>query len=743
MFSWNFFNKKSFPFYRQMDQFECGPACLKMISKFYGRNFSLEHLRDVCNITPDGITIKALMNGAETLGFQTVPASINFQVLSEQAPLPCIAYWRDRHFLVVYEIKGDIVYVADPSHGLIKYKKQEFTEAWQNNKNTNEDSEGIVVLLEPTNKFHSSDDTDFSIGLKGIIPYLKNYRKYIAQIFLGLLVASAVQLILPFITQKLVDKGINIGNLHFVYILLIAQLMLFLSQAFLSVIRSWLLLYVGSRVSMLIASDYLIKLLNKTVSFFDSKTPGDILQRINESARIETFLTSVPETVFSYINSLIFLFVLAYYSLTIFFIFSVGIVLYTLWIWVFMKKRAELDFKRFDASSGINSNLIQMVHGIQEVKVNGSEKKHIRAWEKIRVQYYKTSVSTLKLTQLQSIGGNVINELKNIFITFTAALLVMDGKITLGGMLAIQYIIGQVNAPLLSLVTFFRTIQDAKLSMKRFNDIDYETPEEKILTDDSLIKLGKQSIDISLKDLNFSYVNDLNELVLKNINLHIPKGKITAIVGDSGSGKTTLLKLLLKLYLPTTGSIMVGDSNLKHVSSKSWRALCSSVMQDGYIFSDTITQNITESASEESLDIERLLLSAKLSNIEDLINSLPSGFNSYIGAAGSSGRTLSGGQRQRILIARAIYKNPCFLFFDEATSALDANNEKVIVDNMKEFYKGKTVVVIAHRLSTVRDADQIVVLEKGEIKEIGKHDELIESKGAYYTLIKNQLELGN
>jgi ATP-binding cassette subfamily B protein len=437
------------------------------------------------------------------------------------------------------------------------------------------------------------------------------------------------------------------------------------------------------------------------------------------------------------------LLVLALYSIKIFLIFIIGITLYTVWIWFFMKKRAELDFKRFDASSGLNSKLIQLVNGIQEVKVNGSERKHIRGWEKVRVLYYKTSVSSLKLAQYQSVGGNIINEVKNILITVTGALLVMEGKLTLGALLAIQYIIGQVNAPLLGLVNFFRSIQDAQLSMNRFNEIDYVTPEEQILHDPNLLEAPKHSADIRMTDLNFSYTNDMSNLVLKNINLTIPKGKTTAIVGNSGSGKTTLLKVILKLYLPTKGDIFIENLNLKHISTSSWTSICGSVMQDGYIFSDTLAQNISESASEDSLNVDRLLHSVKLANIEELVNSLPLGFNSQIGAAGSSGRTLSGGQRQRVLVARAVYKNPHFLFFDEATSSLDANNERVIVENLKPFYAGKTVLIIAHRLSTVRDADQIVVLKNGEIAEIGNHDELIAKKGEYFTLIKNQLELGN
>lgn len=737
------FKKKKFPFFKQIDQFDCGPACLKIISKFYGRNFSSEHLRDICNITPDGITIKSLMKGAETLGFKTVPASISYEVLEQKAPLPCVTYWRDRHFLIVYAFEKGQVKVADPSHGLLTYSKKDFIEAWQNNALADETTKGIVMLLEPSSSFFEQKNTESAKGLLGLFPYIKNYSKYIVQIFLGLFLGSILQLVLPFLTQKLVDKGINLNNLNFVYVLLLAQLMLFFSMSFIAAIRSWLLLYVAARINMLISSDYLVKLLSKTVSFFDSKTPGDIVQRINESSRLDAFLSTAPDAFFSYLNATIFLVVLAYYSWTIFFIFVLGIALYTAWVWAFMKKRAELDFRRFDSSSGMNSKLIQIVGGIQEVKVNGSERKHIRDWERVRVDYFKTSVSSLKLTQFQSIGGNVINEVKNILITFSSALLVMDGKISLGVMLAIQYIVGQINGPMLGLVNFFRSVQDARLSMDRFADIDHITPEQEQLNDNSLMKLPPQNYDIHIKDLTFSYVRDVNTPVLKNLSLTIPRGKITAIVGDSGSGKTTLLKLLLKLYLPTTGDIMVGNYNLRHIDSDNWRSLCGTVMQDGYIFSDTITQNITESASDENVDINKLLNAARIANIEELINALPAGFNSIIGAAGSSGRTLSGGQRQRILIARAVYKNPEFLFFDEATSALDANNEKKIVENLDTFFRGKTVIIIAHRLSTVRRADQIIVLDKGEIKEIGRHEELVERKGYYHTLIKNQLEIAN
>jgi ATP-binding cassette subfamily B protein len=737
------FNLPLFPVFRQADRFDCGPACLKMICQFYKKNFSIEHIRYLCKITPDGVSGSNLINAAEELGFHSIPASINFDVLSKEAPLPCIAFWRDRHYIIIHEVKNDKIYAVDPNYGNIAYEKNEFLRAWHNSKNIDEDKEGIVILLEPSPDFFKQNENDVKSGISTILPYLKNYNKYLTQVFIGLLVGVVIQLALPLITQSLVDKGISFNDLNFVYILLIAQLMLFLSGSMISIFRSWLLLFIGARISMLITSDYLVKLFKKSLSFFDGKTPGDILQRVNESTRIEAFLNIAPENIFSYFNALIFLFILAYYSFKILLIFIIGILIYTFWVWFFMKKREELDFKRFDASSNINSSLIQTVNGIQEVKVNGSEKRHIWEWEKRRVSYYKNAVANLKLSQYQSIGGNIINELKNILITFTAATLVIDGSITLGAMLAIQYIIGQVNAPLSSLVGFFSLLQDAKLSIDRFKEIEFITPEEEILNNKTLLDLSVETDDIIINNLSFSYNGRPDNFILKNINLTIPKGKTTAIVGNSGGGKTTLIKLLLKLYLPTVGEIKIGDKNLNHIDSNKWRESCGTVLQDGYIFSETITNNITESVPYDDVNVERLLNSVRIANIEELINDLPSGFNSMIGPAGSSGRTLSGGQRQRLLIARAIYKNPQFIFFDEATSALDANNERIIVENLKEFNAGKTVIIIAHRLSTVIDADQIVVLDNGEISEIGKHEDLIKQKGKYYKLIKNQLELGN
>ena len=737
------FYAQQFPVFKQTDRFDCGPTCLRMLAKFYGKNFSMEYLRYQCKIGPNGVSAKNLIAAGERLGFHIIPALIDYETLAVEAPLPCIVYWRDRHFVIVYKIKKDKVYVADPVYGRIVYKKKEFIKAWQNSSRADGSEGGMTILLEPTASFYQQEEDEPATGLAIILPYLSAHKKYIVQVFIGVLVGMVVQLIIPFVTQALVDKGINYGDLQFVYILLLAQLVLFLSASFLNIVRSWLLLYIGARTSMLITSDYLTKLLKKSVAFFDGKTPGDILQRINESNRLENFLNAAPGQIFSYVNAFVFLFILAYYSLIILGIFTVGIIAYTAWVWFFMKRREELDFKRFDASSSINSTLIQTVNGIQEVKVNASENRHIWSWEKNRVQYYKNAVSTLKLGLFQSIGGDIINQLKNIAITFTAALLVIEGKITLGTMLAIQYIVGQVNTPLLSLIGFFRLVQDARLSVERFEEIEFVSPEEAVLNAPNLLTLPQKSEDIIVENLNFSYSGSANDFVLKNINLKIPKGKTTAIVGTSGGGKTTLIKLLLKLYLPTEGAVKIGSTNLNHIDTQSWRSLCGTVLQDGYIFSDNITNNITESAPNEMVDTEQLLKAVQLANIEELINSLPSGFNSMVGPAGSTGRTLSGGQRQRLLIARAIYKNPEFLFFDEATSALDANNERIIIDNLNAFCQGKTVVVIAHRLSTVKNADQIVVLDQGSVQEVGTHETLISNKGYYYQLIKNQLELGN
>lgn len=732
--------KKKFPFYKQYDRTDCGPTCLKMIAKHYGKLYSNDYLRNVCFLTSEGVSVAGITEGAEAIGLKTLPVNVTWETLQKQAPLPCIAHWRQRHFVIVHKIENDKVFVADPDHGLITYNKEEFIEGWQNTKYLSNSNEGLLILIEPSPEFYKKDtDKKDGTGFKTLIPYLKPYKKYISQLFIGLFVGSIIQLIFPFLTQSIVDKGINYRDINFIHLILIAQLMLFISQSGVSIIRSWLVLIVGARINISLASDFLIKMVKLPISFFDSKITGDVLQRMQDSRRIETFLTTSPNSIFSIFNLIIFLGILFYYNYKIFLIFLLGATLYILWILIFMKKRAQLEYRRFDQASGNSSSLIQIVNGIQEIKINNSERRRRWDWEQVRIKLYRISLESLKLNQLQGIGANSINELKNIFISYVAAVSVIEGQMTLGMMLAVQYVIGQLNVPLVTLVNFFTEAQDAKISLDRMNEVHLQKNEDE---EEFYQKDFNSNQDIFIKNLSFRYGGTKSSLVLNKINMLVPSGKTTAIVGESGSGKTTLLRLLLKLYKPTEGKIKLGNTDITNLKSSDWRSKCGVVMQDGYIFSDTIARNITESSSEGIIDKEKLTKAVQTANIEELIERLPAGYNTRIGPPGSSGVNLSGGQRQRILIARAIYKNPDFLFFDEATSALDANNESTIMKNLNNFMKGKTSLVIAHRLSTVRNADQIIVLDKGEIVEIGNHESLINSKGYYFRLVKNQLELG-
>lgn len=733
--------KHKFPFYKQFDRTDCGPACLRMLAKYYGKVYSPEYLRELCKITSEGVSVMGMTDAAEKIGFKTLVASVNYETLEKQAPLPCIVHWRQRHFLIVYKIEKGKIYVADPDYGHIVYEKEKFIKGWQNTRYLNNSDEGLVILLEPTPEFHEKiEENKEKKGFLSLLPYIKPYKKYTLQIIVGLTIVSIIQLILPFLTQSIVDKGINYRDLHFVVLVLIAQITLFFSQSFVNFVQNWLLLYVGSRINLTIASEFLIKLMKLPVSYFDSKIPGDILQRLQDSDRLERFLTTSPTTLFSLVNMIIFMGILLYYNTVIFGIFLLGATLYIIWILFFMKKRAELDYRRFDESSGNSSSLLQIINGIREIKINGSEKRRRWGWEEMRIKLYKISIESLKLAQLQMIGANSINEVKNILISFTAAYAVIKGDMTLGMMLAVQYIIGQLNNPLISLVQFFRDAQDAKISLQRMNEIKEIKDEYEAQDINHEVPKNKT---IEIHNLSFQYGGENSKFILDNINLQIPQGKVTAIVGESGSGKTTILKLLLKLYNPTDGKISIGGIDLKNIDTREWRGVCGVVMQDGYIFTDTIARNITESQSDWMLDKAELLNAVKIANIEEMIESFPTGYNTRIGPTGTSGITLSGGQIQRTLIARAVYKNPQYLFFDEATSALDANNEKIIMENLNQFFSGKTVVVIAHRLSTVKNADNIVVLDKGKIIEQGTHTDLIKIKGAYFELVKNQLELSN
>ncbi|MFT6960521.1 MAG: ATP-binding cassette subfamily B protein [Flammeovirgaceae bacterium] len=727
---------KKFTHYTQLDQMDCGPTCLKMVAKHYGKELSIQYLREEAHIDRQGVSLLGIADAAEKVGFRTMAVKTNFETLVEEAPFPCIAHWNQQHFVVVYRIETDKVYVADPANALLVYTKEEFCKSWIGK---GQDDEGILLLLETTPEFHAEEfmgELPEKTSFRFLFQYLTPYKKLIFQVFLGLLAGSVLALVLPFLTQALVDFGINKQDIGFVYTVLVAQVALFFGKTAIEVIRSWILLHISARVNIFIISDFLIKLMKLPISFFDSKNLGDILQRMQDHERIKHFLTSSSLSfLFSVVSFLIFSVVLLIYSVEIFIIFLVGSALYVSWILFFMKRRRELDFKRFNQASSNQSNEVQLVQGMQEIKLNNCEKQKRWEWEGIQVKLFKISLSSLALAQYQNAGGGFLNELKNILITFWAAKEVIDGNMTLGMMLATQQILGQLNAPVLQFVTFIQEAQDAKISLERLGEIHNKPDEDEQTTTAMLIPENK---DLKLQNVDFRYGDPNADFVLEKLSLTIPHGKTTAIVGASGSGKTTLLKLLLKFYDPESGEIKLGETPLKSLDSKLWRAKVGSVMQDGFIFSDSIARNIA--LGEETINTEQLLFACEVANIRSFIEELPLNYNTKIGGDGIG---LSQGQKQRVMIARAVYKNPDYLFFDEATSALDANNEKEITQKIEAFTQNKTVIVIAHRLSTVKNADQIIVLDKGKIAEIGTHKDLVKQKGLYFELVKNQLELGN
>ncbi len=723
--------------YQQHDAMDCGPTCLRMVAKHYGRGLSIQKLREATQIGKEGVSLLGISEAAESIGFKTLAVKVPFKQLEKDAPLPCIVYWKQNHFVVAYQIKKNQVYVADPALGLITYSKTEFESQWATTIEEGEKT-GIALLLEPTQRFfQESAEQTKGINLSMLSGYVFKYKRLILQLFLGLFIGSILQLILPFLTQSVVDTGIQTRNLHFIYLVLAAQLVLFIGRMSVEFIRSWILLHISTRINLSILSDFLGKLLRLPVSFFESKKTGDILQRIGDHQRIESFLTGTSLNVlFSMFNLIIFSIVLAYYNLTIFGVFLMSSIVYSVWIVFFLRYRRKLDNKRFALASQNQSSLIQLVQSVPELKLNNAEIKKRWEWENLQVKNFHLSVKGLALQQYHQTGAMIINEGKNIVISFLAATAVVNGQMTLGAMMALQYIIGQLNSPVEQLIQFMQHYQDAQISLERLNEIHEIDDEE--TTQKPLLHILPENQDIQLKNLIFTYTGAGNEPVLKNINLTIPQGKITAIVGTSGSGKTTLLKLLLKFYKPQSGEIRLGNVSFENISHKLWRSKCGTVMQEGVIFSDTIAENIA--FSDEFPDTKKLLHAVKVANIQSFIEELPLSYNTKIGAEGNG---ISQGQRQRMLIARAVYKNPDFIFFDEATNALDANNESVIMANLEEFFKNRTVIVVAHRLSTVKNADQIVVMEKGEIVEVGTHAELTQRHGKYFELVKNQLELGN
>ncbi|AZA84798.1 ABC transporter ATP-binding protein [Chryseobacterium lactis] len=731
-------------FVPQHDQMDCGPACLAMISSHYGVNFRLQYLRDKSFITREGVSLLGITEASAKIGFDTVATKLQMNNL-DSSLLPCILHWNQNHFVVLYKISkniltGKLIFkIADPAHGYIALTEEKFKNNW-----ISEGEKGVALFLEPTEEFYKqTSEQETKISVKFLLNYLKPYKKQMLQMLVFLLLGTITTVVLPVLTQKLIDEGVSKKDLSVISYILIAQLAFFVGNIIFNVFRNWIMLIVGTNVNIRIISDFLKKLLQLPIKFFDTKLLGDFSQRIQDHERIESFLTSQSLiTLFSALTFIVFFGVLWYYDITILSVYLILTSISITWSLFWMKKRKILDYFRFQQRSENQESIYEIINGVSEMKLNQFEEYNRHKWKEIQKKLLKTNVRILKLDQIQLSGFEFINQLKNIIVTFLAASFVVKGNMTLGELLSVSYIIGQMNSPVNELIQFFRSLQDAKLSLSRLNEVQDHPNEEhenqvpllsKKYTEQNGIERG-----IYFKDVSYQYEGPRSPYVLKNINLFIPEGKITAIVGASGSGKSTLMKIFLKFYEPIEGEIFFNHLNSRDISPKDLRKNCGTVMQDGFIFSDTIERNIV--AGDEDIDYIKLEKALYTANIKSFVEELPLGLKTKIGAAGNG---ISGGQKQRILIARAVYKNPQFIFFDEATSALDADNEKIIHDNLQSFFNGKTAVIVAHRLSTVKNADQIVVLKHGEIVEQGSHQELVSRRSDYYNLVKNQLELGN
>jgi ATP-binding cassette subfamily B protein len=705
-----------------------------MVAKHFGRHYSLEHLRQLSYIDREGASLMGISDAAESIGLRTLGVKTGIERLKSNIPLPCIAHWQQDHFVVVYRVRGRKIYVADPRVGNRFLDEQLFMNGWISDV-FNGEPQGVLLLLETTPKFFSlGGEKAQRSGFRFLWTYLRQYRHLMVQLLLGLIIGSLIQLLFPFLMQAMVDKGVQLDNLNFVYLILAAQGMLFLSQVAVEYIRGWILLHIGARININLVSDFLTKFMKLPMSYFDAKMTGDLMQRIYDNERIERFLTSSSLTVlFSAVNLLIFGSVLLYFSPILFGVFIIGSGLYFGWVALFLQRRRELDFRRFENIAENQGSLLELVNGMQEIKLHNAERQKRWVWERVQVRLHRTNVQYLANDQFQRAGAAFINEGKNILLSIIAATSVIQGDLTLGMMLAVQYIIGHMNAPLESMVQFMLAAQEAKISLERMAEIHNRPEEPGDRGGEGFALEGS----LHVRDLSFRYGGPHSPFVLKQVNLEIKKNHITAIVGTSGSGKTTLMKLLLNFYPPTLGVVALGDTELGAANHHFWRSQCGAVLQDGYVFSDTIARNIAMGV--EQVDISKLHAAAQVANLAQFVESLPLGFNTKIGRDGLG---LSQGQRQRLLIARAVYKDPAYLFFDEATNALDAHNEKIILSNLGAVFQNRTVVVVAHRLSTVRAAHHIVVLEKGEVVEQGSHQSLVDKKGAYYHLISDQLELG-
>ena len=734
------FKNLSFPHYQQLDEMDCGSTSLRMIAKYYGKEYSAEMLRNHCHITRNGVSMLGISEAAEYLGFRTLGVKITMEQLIHDASLPCILHWNQNHFVVCYKVKKNRsgryrFYIADPASQKLCYTEEEFMRCWLSTSVQGRDC-GMALLMVPGVNFGKRKEECENHGqsLGFFFKYLKPYRRQVVVLLLGMLLGSLLQLVFPFLTQALVDRGINGKNLGFVTLILIAQLVLFIAQLSVNFIRGWILLHVNTRIDIALISDFLVKLMKMPLHFFDTKKIGDLMQRIEDHSRIKSFLMGNSlGFIFSLANFVVFSVVLGYYSLLVLGVFLLGNTLYILWVAFFMKYRRELDYKRFSQSATERNKMIQLIQGMQDIKLNNCERQKRWEWERVQMRLFRISMRGLKIGQFQQSGSVFFSQTTNILITFIAARNVIMGNMTLGMMMSLTYIIGQLSAPINDFISFIQAVQDAKLSLERLNEIHSQPDEDTGIKDKATALPADKTIRV--EHVTFSYDGAERNYALDDVSLEIPERKVTAIVGESGCGKTTLIKLLQGFYLPSHGSIKIGGTDLCDINPHYWRSITGSVMQESFIFSDTIAHNIA--LDTDRLEMERVQRAAIMANADGFVRKMPMGYYTRIGMEGSG---VSQGQRQRILIARAIYKNPEYIFFDEATNALDTTNEAEIMHHLNTFYHGRTVVVAAHRLSTVKNADQILVMRQGRIVEQGTHKELVAMNGYYYDLLKNQLE---
>ncbi|KFF25120.1 peptidase domain-containing ABC transporter [Chryseobacterium vrystaatense] len=724
------FRKNRFKFRYQKDRMDCGPVCIQMISDYYGKKYDLNFLREICNYGKQGVTINSLKGAAEKIGYDAHVIKAGLDEINDLDLFPYILHWGNDHYVILLKFTKKSAVIADPGYGILSVSKEIFKKNWYKN------NKGVAVVLSPAELLESNEPKRTSLfGYTS--KYLKKHKKEILKIAATLLIINTLTFLLPFITQKIFDDGIAHTDKKMIYYLILSQLFIYIGIYLSEIYRNWIAVKLGGNISIEIIYNFFKKLIKLPIHFLETKVVGDYNQRIQDSEKIEAFMTSQSITsIFSMLTIIVYLIVMSIYNFNLFFLYisitlvSVAVSLY------FLKKRRLYDYLIFKEKANIQNLTFEILNGITEVKLNGLEDVKLNQWKNYQNLALKLNVDLAKIGQQQYISFSALNQIKNLSITLVSSILVIDGLLSLGELLTISFIVGQLNSPIDQLISFFRDVQDSKLSMERISEIEDQKDEDN--EKDANLKEVENENSIIFRNVSFSY--NSTDRVLDNINIEIPENKITAIVGASGSGKTTLIKLILKFYERYSGDIFIKGVNIKNVTSASIRKSIGTVMQDGYLFSDTIEGNI---AGETIMDNEEEYQALKqmayqLSNAEEFISRLPLRDQTKVG---SYGINLSGGQEQRLIIARALFKNPDFLILDEATSALDTKNEKTIHNNLKLFFKNKTVLIIAHRLSTVRNADNIIVMDHGKVIEQGEHRELLDKKNKYYELVKNQLEL--